>query len=326
MNQNWKNYLLSINADASNDPLISFTQPLQSASSFLFPLTQFGILAVSGSDATQMLQGQFTCNVNEISSTKSGIGAFCNPKGRVITTFFISKLNDSYILLLPIELLEKVKNKLKMYILRSDVKIVDETDRFCMTGLVSTSLNTLLPKKEWETLTAEYLTCKIPSSLNRYIILAEATQTLSFWQKLLAEADCQPQSSSDWNQLDIAAGIPWLGTETSEEYIPQMLNIDKLGGVSFNKGCYTGQEVVARTHYLGKAKREMFLAEATIEVEPLPNTPVINSEEKKLGKVLNAFESNGVCKMLIVLPIEAGNEKELYLNSANKPKIRLLEL
>jgi tRNA-modifying protein YgfZ len=329
MNQDWNNYLLSLNAQFDPEHRVTFPDPKLLNSAPLFPLTQFGIIAIAGSDATQFLQGQVTCDIKKINLNQSGIGAFCNPKGRVITTFFITQLNNTYFIILPLELLDKVKNKLKMYILRSDVQITDVTDIYCLSGLLLEQSKIIpnLPHVTWQSLSDTLTIFQIPSlEKKRFIVLAEAKQTLELWDKLLSNNECSPQNTSQWQLLDINNGIPWIDNETSEEYIPQMLNLDKLGGISFNKGCYTGQEVVARTHYLGKAKREMYLAETNCLELPPANTSILTSTNQSIGKVLNANLTDGTCKILAILPTDAIEVEKFYLNNANKPTIHLLQL
>ena len=121
-------------------------------------------------------------------------------------------------------------------------------------------------------------------------------------------------------------GIPWLSDETTEEFIPQMLNLEQLGGISFTKGCYTGQEIVARTHYLGKAKRSLFLAECAIPNAPFPNDIIIDesiADAQPIGRVLHAQQSaaryqpeSDLCKLLLVLPVATDSLDHLKLKDA----------
>jgi folate-binding protein YgfZ len=152
-------------------------------------------------------------------------------------------------------LLEKVKNKLKMYILRSKVQLQDARDEFCVSGLQCTNdMATALSLPE--TIFAHHnKLLKLPNA--HYLLVANADDTIQFWSAHIAQG-FQAQNSQLWQWLDLDSGLAWLDETSSEQHIPQMLNLDKLGGISFTKGCYTGQEVVARTHYLGKAKRELF--------------------------------------------------------------------
>ncbi|MDD1607931.1 MAG: folate-binding protein, partial [Methylococcaceae bacterium] len=230
MNSNWKNFLLANNAHFSSDTHISF--PNTDSDKRLYPIAHLAVLTVSGTEAGQFLQGQITCNVHDVTATQSSLGAMCNPKGRAITTFLLAKSGDDFLLVLPNELLEIVKKRLSMYVLRSKVTLTDSSDSLCLLGLTATS--------------------------NEAFLAVDNAMTL--WSEYSAQG-FQATDSMQWQTLDILSGIPWLTTATSEEFIPQMLNLDKLGGISLTKGCYTGQEIVARTHYLGKAKRGLFIAE-----------------------------------------------------------------
>jgi hypothetical protein len=163
---------------------------------------------------------------------------------------------------------------------------------------------------------------------NRRLIIAAADNAQTLWAEQL-KLGFQPDRSAQWRYLDIISGIPWLTAATSEEFIPQMLNLDKLGGISFNKGCYTGQEIVARTHYLGKAKREMFLAECDTSTPPEPNSTITDDSagmEQSVGKVLYAQNGGNSCKMLIVLQVSDTNTYNLRLINDSQDKITLLTL
>ena len=132
--------------------------------------------------------------------------------------------------------------------------------------------------------------------------------------------------SNTWEYQDISAGIPWLTEDSSEEYIPQMLNIDKLGGISFNKGCYTGQEIIARTHYLGKAKRELFLAECN-SIALQDNEPLIitNENGQAIGKVLSIQPGTQNYKMLIVIAVTEAKSENLMVNNSNQARINIID-
>jgi hypothetical protein len=127
----------------------------------------------------------------------------------------------------------------------------------------------------------------------------------------------QVRDAAHWLYLDIETGMPWLTLATSEQFIPQMLNLDKLGGVSLTKGCYTGQEIVARTHYLGKAKRTLFLAECQI-AKPEPNSDIIDTGGQVLGNVLLAENH----KTLVVL--QNSDTAQLRLKDYNQAFLTLL--
>lgn len=320
MNQNFADFLTSQHAIFSDDNQIQFpvTEPCDNA---LYPIAQLGILKVSGEDAVQFLQGQLTCNVKELSDANSFFAGFCNAKGRVISTLLILKHKDVLLLILPTLLLEKVKNKLKMYVLRAKVQIQEAGDEFCLSGLrCSQNMATVLALPETDfARRADGL--KLPNA--HYLLIADAAETIRFWSERLAQ-DFHPQNSRLWQWLDFDSGLVWLDENSSEQYIPQMLNLDKLGGISFSKGCYTGQEVVARTHYLGKAKRELFLAETAANSVFADDTGVIDETGQVVGQILTYHLDNNVCKMLLVLQISATASPELKLNNPKQDKICLI--
>ncbi|MFA6163959.1 MAG: folate-binding protein [Methylobacter sp.] len=329
MNPNWKNFLLSENAIFQNDTRIVFPSPQHEGSKRIYPVPNLGVLTVAGKDAAKLLQGQITCNINDITEIKSSLGALCNPKGRAITTFLLIKKDDAYLLVLPKELLESVKKRLQMYVLRSDVTLTDSSDELCLVGLSYSDAQMnepSSPEQLFATIQQENITVNLSSDQNRCLIIAEADNARKLWSEQVKQG-FQPENSDQWRYLDIISGIPWLTTETSEEFIPQMLNLDKLGGISFTKGCYTGQEIVARTHYLGTAKRELFLAECETSTPPEPNSTIIDDStdtEQSIGKVLCAQTRQNICKMLIVLQISDTNTCKLRLKDQNQDKIKLL--
>ena len=132
------------------------------------------------------------------------------------------------------------------------------------------------------------------------------------------------QNAQDWQSLDLQGGLAWLDETSSEEYIPQMLNLDKLGGVSFTKGCYTGQEIVARTHYLGKTKRELFLAQLAAEATFTNDNNVLDETGQMMGQILSTFREADGYKILLVLQTNAVESAELQLNNAKHDKINLI--
>ena len=328
MNQNWKNFLLSQNATFESDTCITFPAIPDYNGATIYPVAHLAVLTVSGKDAAKLLQGQITCNVNDVTGAKSSLGAICNPKGRAIATFLLVKAGAAFLMVLPEEQLESVKKRLQMYVLRSDVTLTDSSNELCLIGLCH-------PAIEAEPLfaTTQHDTIVVNLS-NRYLVIAEADKAIALWSERVSHQGFQPGDSEQWRYLDILSGLPWLTTETSEEFIPQMLNLDKLGGISFNKGCYTGQEIVARTHYLGKAKRALFLAEGNTSSTPEPNSTITDDSsgtEQAVGKVLLAQHSrtaqgkeSALCKMLIVLQVSDGDTDNLKLKDNNQNKITLL--
>jgi folate-binding protein YgfZ len=332
MNQHWKNFLLSLNATFESDTHLTFPAISDYNGKTIYPVAHLAVLTISGKDAAKLLQGQLTCNINDITETKSSTGALCNPKGRAITTFLLIKTPDAFLMVLPEELLEPVKKRLQMYVLRSDVTLTESSDKLCLIGLCHPGAQAA---PLFGTTQQEVISVNLSATQSRYLVIADADKAIALWSDRVGNQGFQPKNSDQWRYLDILSGIPWLTTETSEEFIPQMLNLDQLGGISYNKGCYTGQEIVARTHYLGKIKRALFLAECDTPLTPEPNSSIIDDSagtEQAIGKVLLAQRSRlandeeTLCKMLIVLQVSDSDTYNLKLNNNNQTKITLLTL
>lgn len=270
-------------------------------------LTHLAVLTVSGQDAAQFLQGQITCNVNDVTATHSSLGAMCNPKGRAITTFLLAKSGDDFLLILPAELLEIVKKRLSMYVLRAKVTLTDCSGSLCLLGFTAQSTDAFLASYQQDgavRINVGNRDLVIADEHNASVMLAQGVETID---------------SMHWQTLDILGGIPWLTTATSEQFIPQMLNLDKLGGISLTKGCYTGQEIVARTHYLGKAKRALFVAECETAT-PEANASIIDTNGQIVGNVLSANDG----KLLIVLQLGETDTTQLQLKDYNHAPLTLL--
>jgi len=324
MNPDWKNFLLSEHAIFDNDADVAFLPSEHEHNKRIYPIAHLVVLTVAGSDAAKFLQGQITCNINDITDIKSSLGAMCNPKGRAITTFLLVKDGDAFLMILPKELLPPVKKRLQMYVLRSKVTLTDSSDELCLIGLSDADAQ---PGEAFE---YRFATSRqeniVVDFQGRSLVIAKAGNAQAFWSERVNEG-FQPGDSAQWRYLDIVSGIPWLSAETSEEFIPQMLNLDKLGGISFNKGCYTGQEIVARTHYLGKAKRAMFVAECDTLALPEPNSAIVDDDTgQSIGKVLYAQSRQNVCRLLVVLQAADAGTYNLRLESSNRDKLTLLDL
>ena len=328
MNTDWIDFLKSYNASFTEDSNILFSESNQLNTDSITAIAHLDIIKVTGKDASQFLQGQLTCNINELTDSNSFFSAFCNAKGRTICTLLVLKQADNYILILPKELAEKVISKLRMYILRSDVQIQNVTDELTQVGVTTTSqdLLTLQPETNFAVSNSAAVIIKFPSNDNRYLIISPINHAKELWTQLTQNKKLSISNSNTWRYQDISAGIPWLTQNTSEQYIPQMLNIDKLGGISFNKGCYTGQEIIARTHYLGKAKRELFLAECNGSVFLDSDSQIItDNNEQSTGKVLSLQSNGQTNRLLIVMPSADSELKNLILNNSNQDKINLID-
>ena len=304
MHADWINYLQTLNF-ASHIP--------QDNQAILAPLTHLSILTVSGTDAANFLQGQTTCDIKALVDSEPRLGAYCNAKGRTISTFIIIKQQDNFLLILTSDLLDTVRKKLQMYILRADVQLTDQSDQLCIIGIHNVELE------------SQNNLYQYPQHDNSFLYINNTEKTRIFCSELLAQQDTSLVNENAWLGLDIQAGIPWLDKTTTEDFVPQMLNLDKLDAISFDKGCYTGQEIVARTHYLGKNKRAMYQASCITEVSIAPGCEISDSTDdgNQLGTVILASKQNSTTQLLVVLKDQASGAKNLQLNKQNHDKITL---
>jgi len=337
MNQEWHQYLAKRKAhiDRSDTPTITGKH----ASPVIYNITHLGLLFVSGRDSTQFLQGQTTCDVATLTEQRSSPGALCNPKGRVITTFTILKTADSgYLLLLPTELLESVRQRLQRYVLRSDIRLEDVTDRWCIIGLSGRQLAPLLAEEEIELADesqsvarqADWISIRVWSADERFLVLASTAKTVTLWEQLAGQKQFSEHDSGLWMCHEIADGIPVITQATSEAFVPQTINLDLLGGISFDKGCYTGQEVVARMHYLGTLKRRMYLGSGTSGRTPNAGEPVFDAktaDERRVGTIVMAAQcAPDRYQFLAVLQTASAEAGDLRIDAADGDPLTLLPM
>ena len=223
----------------------------------LIPLPHLAILDISGEDAQTFLQNQVPSDIRLLSPEKAQISGWCTAKGRLLTTFILWPQNSGYRLVLAADVRDSIAKRLKMYVLRLKVQIHVPDD--LVYGLLNpaTSLGALtLPTEDWQVATTDDISA-VRLDATRCLLTGpiRAFATLS--------GELTQGSTEDWLRADITQGFPLVTQPTSEHYVPQMVNLDKLGGVSFKKGCYPGQEIVVRIHYLGKIKRHLYRVSAT---------------------------------------------------------------
>ena len=233
-------------------------------------LTHSGVLSFDGPDAKAFLQGQLTNDINAITGTRSQYAGYCTPKGRLLASMLLWLHDGAYHILLPRALCEPVRKRLSMYILRAKVKAADVSEDYVLFGLAGTqaaaltaSLAASAPAAIHDVVHGQGVSA-LMLPVQRFLIVAKRSQAARV-EAALADAATESPATL-WDALDIEAGIPSVVTATQEQFVPQTVNFDLIGAVSFDKGCYPGQEIVARTHYLGKVKQRMVRARITANV------------------------------------------------------------
>ena len=288
---------------------------------------------VEGEDATTFLQGQFSNDINAVTSSTGQISSYCTPKGRMLAILYICKRGDSYFLLTSKDIAEEVMKRLQMYVMRSKVSITVMYDALLMgvcgdtqAEILDTLHLTPIDSHYQVSANESFIGMNIPSINSRYLVIGNETSAQQL-QKLDTK-DVNIYSASYWQWLDIMAGLPSITSNVQEAFVPQMANMELIEGVSFSKGCYPGQEIVARLHYLGNANRRMF----RISVEHSESINIgddiyTHGSDQPVGKVVSVInEADNKYSGLAVLRIEAAKKNQLAIGSASGNSIQIMPL
>ncbi|MFP6848705.1 MAG: folate-binding protein YgfZ [Pseudomonas sp.] len=296
---------------------------------FYCPLSHEGILAVRGPDASKFLQGQVTCNLNYLSDDHCSLGARCTPKGRMLSSFRIVSVNDGYLLAMASELLETQLTDLKKYAVFSKSKLSDESSDWLRIGLsagdeVLHSLGLDLPVTADSVVRNDQLLA-LRLTDGRAELWVPTSQAATVRSQLAAQLREAPLN--EWLLGQVRAGVGQVMGSTRELFIPQMINLQALDGVSFKKGCYTGQEIVARMQYLGKLKRRLYRLTLPATQLPEPGTPLFSpTHNSSVGEVVLAAHTEHAVELLAVLQDEAAQDGRIHLGSADGSTLSVLDL
>lgn len=294
----------------------------------LVPLVHLGAIRVSGDDAQSFLQAQLTSELLDVTPAKAGFSGYCTPKGRLLATPLVMMHDADYLLILPRELVAPLTARLAKYVLRAKVHVVDARDDFQLLGLVGagaalalTQTGERAPQRPLETIRLAHALAAVALPENRLLLVCSATQARVLWTKLASVAGAAAPVA--WDILGIRAGIASVLPETQELFLPQMLGLDRYGGVSFSKGCYPGQEIVARTEYLGDLKRRLCRGRSQSVTKVGDSIYAADGGADAVGVVANAVASpEGGFELLAVVQRDAV-QRPLRLESPSGPSLTL---
>lgn len=334
MNPTWKDHLIKAGAALTEDHVIHFGNPekeLLAAQSgtLLADLSHRGVIGFIGEDSQTFLQGQTTNDVR-LATDRAQYNSLCTPKGRMLASFLLWRDDEGYSLQLPAALQAGIQKRLSMYILRAKVKARDASDETVRLGVAGTNAEAILQSAIGE-LPPDVMGVVrhdkgtiIRLGATRFEVVAPLEQGPALWDELSQRST--PVGSAGWEWLEIHAGIPLILPQTQEQFTPQMANFEAIGGVSFTKGCYTGQEIVARTQYLGKVKRRMYLAHLDSDSAPQPGDELFGSEPAA-GMVVNVQPAPaGGYDLLAVIPTGSVEDGTVNFKSPEGPALRFLPL
>ena len=334
---NWQDFLASVGARLEAGEACDFGDAqaelkAAAADTVLAPLTQFGVIRATGEDAASFLHNLFSNDVQHLGRERAERCGFCSPKGRLLADFLIWREDQDYLLQLSSDIQPGMLKKLGMYILRSKVKLSDANSDIVLLGIAGTgaaaalrALGAGIPSSQYDVLRFDAGTA-IRLDEHRIQLAVHANAAVPVWNKLASLAS--PVGTPAWRWLEIAAGVPHITSATQEEFVPQMANLELIGGVSFTKGCYPGQEIVARTKYLGKVKRRTYRASIQSDC-PQPGTDLFSPDltDQSCGKVIEAAPSpSGGCELLASMLMSSAAAGDVRVGSADGPRLRFLPL
>ena len=298
---------------------------------FVASLSHLANVRITGADRETFLQGQLSNDVKLLSPERAQITSYNSPKGRMLAVLHLLRdAQDDIVAEIDRSVLDATVKRLRMFVLRSKVtlEVINDGAALGIAGLRAVELlqSVALPAPNHPLDTAQHSGFTILRRLGevpRFSVHGPADAVADL-QKRLA-LDAEGGTEKDWRRLDIQAGVPTVFTETSDHFVAQMANLDKLGGISFNKGCYTGQEIVARLHYLGQLKRRMFFCRSS-SADIVPGTSIyVVGETQAVGEVVQSVNADSGSVLNIVLQLTQAESTQLRLGSNEGPTLSVAE-
>lgn len=281
----------------------------------LCPLDAWTVIRLRGPDAAKFLQGQVTCDVRALGGAQLMAGAQCDFKGKVWMLFWLLGEGEDLLLLTLRDSAAAALPELKKYAAFSKVEVSDASTELALYGAVGVNAASLfdkVPSAEAPVLTTSWgKLVRLPWPAARFICVVSDPAR---WQQ--ATATAPTTTASLWTRLDIEAGYPQLASATVNQYVPQALNLHLLDGISFTKGCYMGQETVARMKYRGGNKRGVFRLQGQASSLPAAGSDLelqLDGDWRRIGVVLQAVVDNGHAEVQAVLPLDTQPGSKLRL-------------
>ena len=341
MREAWREHLRSSGPSATQEDLPPPEEAANEARAALHgdiivDLTHRALIAVSGPDARTLLQGQFTNDIEAVNESRTQLSAWCSIKGRVLALFRIWQRGEALLLELPAELEGTIAARLRMYVLRARVSIESASEDTVRFGVSGTQVADCLaeehgPLPAQPDMARQFGECtlvRLRGDRPRFQVIAPFDAALALWER--CRQNSTPVAVPAWDLLDIRAGIASVSAAGSDRFLPQALHLDRVDGLSFDKGCYAGQEIIARTHYLGRLKRHLHRAAIHATEPPIPGDAIlagVRDRDESVGQVVNAAasERNGRWELLAVIN-DAAMTGELRLRHSLGPALEILPL
>lgn len=265
-------------------------------------MDNLSVVRVTGDDAATFLHGQLTCDLLALPPNMHSPGGWCNAQGRLLAVLNVFRQSDGFLLTVPRDLAETLVVRLRMFVLRAKVTVERADELFAVVAVAGFDPG---PAAQGLSVAAMQVARE---PVPYFHVIARSGDIAALTAKF--ESAGSRADSATWACFDIAAGLPCVHPKTSGEFVPQMLNLDLLGGVSFNKGCYPGQEIVARLHFRGGLKGRMIRARVATEHDELaPGDPVFYpaaAGDQAVGRIVTASHCGASgTDVLAVVPLAA---------------------
>ncbi|MFV1996841.1 MAG: folate-binding protein YgfZ [Acidiferrobacterales bacterium] len=339
MNDTWQSFISGQGAHSDNEGRIQFKDVSSETSAaaqgnVIADLSHLSLIEASGQDAETFLLGQFTNDLHSVDKQHSQLSAYCTPKGRMLAIFRVYANDNGLLLQMPSAIAVDTVSRLQMYIMRSKVTL-EPVDNLVSIGVAGPGVEPALaaitgdvPLKTNDTIQRNaIMVTRLPGDRPRFSIIADIENIQSVWQQLAA--NLTPVGSAAWSWLEIEAGQPVVLPETAEAFVPQMANLDLVDGINFKKGCYPGQEIVARMQYLGKLKQRMISARLHASEAPGPGDSLFapGFRDQSVGTIVDAQASpKGGYDLLAVAKLAAIDTDDLRHGAIDGPGLELTRL
>ncbi len=340
MPASWTTFLRTAGAVVTGGIAQHFGDPdgelkVATTGTILADLSSLSLIRAHGNNVAEFLQGQLTNDIQGVDLDRSQLSAHCNSKGRMLAVLRVFLRDQTFVLQLPASMRESLMERLRLYILRSDVSLESVDEELRHIGIAGPEAEAIL-LQELGRAPAENDACsdsdgvtliRVRGPQPRFELIAPLDVSRELWRRLHGRA--QAVGTPVWAWLNIHAGIPNIFPETSEAFVPQMANLELVGGVSFSKGCYVGQEIVARMQFLGKLKQRMYRMHVITDTAPKRGEAVYASDLRgqSSGAVVDAHPApEGGYDLLAVTHISSVESAELYLGGERGSRLTVQPL
>jgi hypothetical protein len=295
-------------------------------------LTHLGVIRVNGVDARTFLHNQLSNDIEHLEADNWRLAAYCSPKGRTLAVLrLFPGPDETFYLILPRDILAPTLKRLRMFVLMSQVTLADVSEEYGIVGVSGSVASQQLATKAGDARLAwekNIAVLKLGGDPVRILLVGKQAELEHQWSELVSAA--RPVGGPAWQLLDIRNGDPQVFATTVDVFVPQMLNMHAIDGISFKKGCYPGQEIVARMYYLGKLKRRMYLAHAEQDTPPAAGDELFASHSDSgqgAGRVVMASPAHGGgVDLLIVAPVSVVEGGPLHIGSAEGAPLEIIPL